>query len=143
MKTPFIISTLVLCVASLISTASADQVVTTPNGAWNGYPGQSVSYQAAVQQPINSDSSSNFKANGKAVIPVKFALFQGTGPFVFESIASDTDTDNDYSYLSFTPNAPVTFNDITELSALYAFTEGDCHGGALRWQVRTSPTEVL
>ena len=45
---------------------------------------------AAVQQPINADGSSNFKANGKAVIPVKFALSQGPGAFVFESIWSDT-----------------------------------------------------
>ena len=73
------------CVASLlVSTASAQ------NGTWSAYPGQSATYAAAVQQPINVDGSSNFKANGKAVIPVKFALFQGLGPFVFESICSDT-----------------------------------------------------
>ncbi len=55
--------------------------------------------EAAVQQPINADGSSNFKANGKAVIPVKFALSQGIGAFVFESICSDTSRPtNDYSY---------------------------------------------
>ena len=120
------------CVASLVSTASAQ------NGTWTAYPGQSTTYQVAVQQPINTDGTSKFKANGNAVIPVKFALSQGTGPFVFESIGTDPSTDNDYSYLSFTPNATVTFNDITELSAAYAFTTGNCHGGSLRWQVRTS-----
>jgi hypothetical protein len=77
------------------------------------------------------------------VIPVKFALSQGLGPFVFESIWSDAGTDNDYSFLSFAPTSTVTFNDITELSAAYAFTTGDCHGGSLRWQVRTSPTQAL
>ena len=105
------------CVASLVSTASAQ------NGTWAAYPGQSTTYQVAVQQPINADGSSKFKANGHAVIPVKFALSQGTGPFVFESIGSDN-PGVDYSYLSFTPNTPVTFNDITELSAVYAFTAG-------------------
>jgi len=130
-------------VASLVSTASADQVVTTPNGTWDAYPGQSATYSAAVQQPINADGSSNFKANGRAVIPVKFALSQGTGPFVFASIGSDTSADNDYSYLSFTPNATVTFNQITQLSAVYSFTQGNCGGGSLRWSVRVSPTQSV
>ena len=117
------------CVASLVSTASAQ------NGTWSAYPGQSTTYETAVQQPINADGTSKFKGNGNAVIPVKFALSQGTGPFVFESIGSDN-PGVDYSYLSFTVNPPVTFNDITELSAAYSFTEGNCHGGSLRWQVR-------
>ena len=149
-KTPLIRFTLeILGVASfaclVASTASADQVVTTPNGTWDAYPGQSATYQAAVQQPINADGSSNFKANGRAVIPVKFALSQGTGPLVFESMYNDNPgiTDNDFSYLSFTPNTPVTFNGITGLSAVYAFTLGNCHGGALRWSVRTSPTQSV
>ena len=127
-------------IASLpVSTASAQ------NGTWEAYPGQSATYTAAVQQPINADGSSNFKANGRAVIPVKFTLSQGLGAFVFESIYSDNPgvTDNDFSYLSFTPNTPVTFNDITSLSAVYAFTQGNCHGGALRWSVRTSPTQSV
>ena len=61
-----------------------------------------------------------------------------TGPFVFESIGSDTDADNDYSFASFTPSSPLLFSEITDLSAAYAFTLGDCHGGALRWSVRVS-----
>ena len=52
-------------------------------------------------------------------------------------------TDNDYSFLSFTPNSTVIFNQITQLSSEYAFTLGDCHGGSLRWQVRTSPTQAV
>jgi hypothetical protein len=126
----------------LISSAAASTTI-TPNGTWEAYPGQSASFGAAVQQPINADNSSNFKANGKTVIPVKFALSQGTGAFVFESIGSDASPDNDYSFVSFTPNATVTFNDITELSSMYAFTLGDCHGGSLRWQVRTSSTQAV
>ena len=125
------------CAASLVSTASAQ------NGTWTAYPGQSTLYQVAVQQPINADGTSKFKANGRAVIPVKFALSQGTGPFVFESIGSDNSTDNDYSVLSFTPSSTVMFNNITELSAVYAFTNGNCHGGSLRWSVRTSDGHAL
>jgi hypothetical protein len=143
MKKSVIISTLVLCTASLISTASADQVVTTPNGTWDAYPGQSATHQAAVQQPINADGSSNFKANGNAVIPIKFALSQGLGPFVFESIYSNTDTDDDFSFLSFAPNVAVTFSQITQLIASYTFTTGNCHGGALRWSVRTGTNQAV
>jgi hypothetical protein len=128
---------------ALVGTAAADTTTTTPNGTWVAYPGQAAIYQTSVQQPINADGSSNFKANGKAVIPIKFSLSQGLGPFAFESIGSDTNTDNDFSFLSFTPSTSVTFNDITQLSAVYAFTLGDCHGGSLRWSVRTSATQSL
>lgn len=127
-------------VASLMASTAWAQ-----NGTWTAYPGQSATYQAAIQQPINADGSSKFKANGNAVIPVKFALSQGTGAFVFESIYFDNpaNTANDFSFLSFTPSTPVTFNDITTLSAVYAFTLGNCHGGALRWSVRTSATQSV
>ncbi len=146
MKRYFSLIIAVLIVASLLVTpALADTTVTTPNGTWVAYPGQAANYQASVQQPINADGSSNFKANGKTVIPVKFALAQGLGQFVFESIFSDnpTNTDNDYSFLSFTPSSTVTFNQISRLSAVYAFTLGDCHGGSLRWSVRTSDTQAV
>ena len=125
-------------VASLMASMAWAQ-----NGTWEAYPGQSASYSAAVQQPINADGSSNFKANGRAVIPVKFALSQGLGAFVFESIGSDVPTANDYSFLSFAPSTTITFNDITELSAIYAFTQGNCHVGALRWSIRTSSTQSV
>ena len=144
MNRPLILTIAVLIVASLVVTpALADTIVTTPNGTWTAYPGQAAVYQTSVQQPINADATSNFKANGKAVIPVKFGLSQGLGAFVFESIYSDASPDTDYSFLSFTPSSTVTFNDITELSAIYAFTLGDCHGGSLRWSVRTSPTQSV
>jgi hypothetical protein len=77
------------------------------------------------------------------VIPVKFSLSQGLSPFVFESIGSDVSADNDYSFVSFSPANPLTFNGISTLKAAYAFTLGDCHGGALRWQVRTSPSQAV
>lgn len=145
MKTKIALVIVLVAALVILSTlsAAADTVVTTVNGTWDAYPGQQALSQTSVQPPINADGSSNFKANGKAVIPVKFALSQGTGPFVFESILSDTDAANDYSFLSFTPSAPVTFNEITELSSVYAFTTGNCHGGALRWSVRVSPTQSV
>jgi hypothetical protein len=144
---------------TLVGAAGGSTFYSATNGQWGAYPGQSTTFGAAVQQPINADGSSNFKANGKAVIPVKFALSQGTGAFVFESIYSDNtspndeggtcgtgsgaDHANDCAFLSFTPNTPVTFNQITELSSVYSFTLGNCHGGSLRWSVRTSPTQSV
>jgi hypothetical protein len=119
------------------SSAEAPGPLAALAGSWQLYPAQSTSYATSVQQPINTDGSSNFKANSKAVIPVKFALSAGTGLAVFQSIGGDGGTDNDYSYLSFTPSATLRFSEINTLSAVYAFTQGDCHGGSLRWQVRT------
>src|SRR4026209_471286 len=78
------------------STSSADTTVTTTNGTWTAHPGSASLNQTAVQQPINADGTSNFKSNGKAVIPVKFSLSQGTGPFVFESIFSDNNQTTPY-----------------------------------------------
>ena len=138
MKRSISLTIAVLIVASLVVTPALASTVVTSNGTWTAYPGQAAVYQASVQQPINMDGSSNFKANGKAVIPVKFALSEGLGEFVFESILSDVSADNDFSYVSFTPAAPVKFSEISELSAVYAFTEGNCHGGSLRWSVRRS-----
>jgi hypothetical protein len=109
-------------------------------GTWELYPPQANSYETAVQQPINTDGTSNFKFNGKSVVPVKFSLSKAKGPVVFQSIFSDSGDANDFSFLSFTPAAPVLFSELTDLSAVYDFTEGDCHGGALRWSVRVSPT---
>ena len=130
------LAVVVLLIVALPAAVSAATVVTTSNGTWTASPGQSTTYQASVQQPINTDGSSNFKANGKAVIPVKFGLASGTGAFVFESVFSDALTSNDFSYLSWRSAPPLTFADIVELSAMYAFTDGDCAGGSLRWTVR-------
>lgn len=115
--------------------AGASTVVTTANGTWTAYPGQSTTYQTTVQQPINADGSSNFKANGKAVIPVRFALSQGTGAFVFESYADADPATYAYSFLNFSPSTPTTLADITNLMAFYQFSVGDCHAGSLRWTV--------
>jgi hypothetical protein len=137
-----IVAAVALLIAALPGAVAAS-TVTTANGTWEAYPGQSSTSQTTVQQPINADGSSNFKANGKAVIPVKLSLATGTGPLVFESIGSDTSLDNDYSFVSFTPSGTITASQISGLSAQYAFTLGDCHGGALRWQIRTGASQAL
>jgi hypothetical protein len=103
-------------------------------GTWTHYPAQATVYESAVQQPINADGSSVFRSSGNNVIPVKFSLASGTGAFVFESMASS----ESYSWLKFTSSGPMTFADITTLSANYGFATGNCHGGALRWTVSTS-----
>jgi hypothetical protein len=123
--------------------AAADTTTTTANGTWTAHPGQTTNSQTSVQQPINADGSSNFKANGKGVIPVKFSLSQGLGAFVFESIYSNTTIDDDFSFLSFAPSATTTFAQVATLASNYAFTLGDCHGGSLRWQVRTAPAQAV
>ena len=125
--------------------ASASTTVTTPNGTWTAYPGQQTAYETSVQQPINTDGSSNFKANGKAVIPVKFGLSQGTGPFVFESIWSDnaTNTANDYSFLQFEPTLRPKLDEISQLIADYTYTQGTCQTGSLRWTVYLKDGAVI
>jgi hypothetical protein len=115
----------------------------SPAGTWELYPAQSSTYNTSVQQPINADGTSNFKSNGKAVIPIQFSLSTAPGPVSFQSILSDTDTENDYSFLSFTPASTLLFSDITNLTATYNFTQGDCHLGALRWSVRVSPSQSV
>jgi len=115
----------------------------TPAGTWVLFPAQTSTYATSVQQPINVDGTSNFKSNGKAVIPVKFSLSTALGPAIFQSIGSSISTDDDFSFASFTPSSTLLFSEITNLSAVYNFTEGDCHGGSLRWQVRTSATQAV
>jgi hypothetical protein len=148
---------LILLVAMALAVPVAASGATT--GSWSAYPGQSTIYQTQVQQPINADGSSVFSNDTKSVIPVKFALLSGLGPFAFESIYKDNtsaddgggtcgtgsgaDHANDCSFLSFTPAAATTFDQITNLVANYTFTLGDCHGGSLRWSVRTSPTQSV
>jgi hypothetical protein len=118
-------------------------VAATTEGTWTQYPTGATEYQAEVQQPINSANTSNWSSKSKGAIPVMFKLSSRVGPAAFESIGSDTSTANDYAFMSFAPTSPLTFNTIGRLSTDYAFTLGDCHGGSLRWSVRTSDTQAL
>lgn len=132
------VSLAMLSLALMVGMAFAQ----SPAGTWELYPPQGSTYTTQVQQPINADGTSNFKSTGKAVIPIKFTLTTAPGPVVFQSIG-DAEPSNDYSYLSFTPSSPLTFSQIATLSAVYTFTQGNCHGGSLRWSVRTSPTQSV
>lgn len=123
----------------LVSPAAAS----TTEGTWTQYPTGATEYQAEVQQPINTLNTSNWSSKSKGAIPVMFKLSSRIGAAAFESIGSDTNTANDYAYMSFAPTSLLTFNTITRLSTDYAFTLGDCHGGSLRWQVRTDPNRAL
>jgi hypothetical protein len=107
-------------------------------------------YQAEVQQPINTANTSNWNSKSKGAIPVMFKLSSRTGPAAFESIGSDGydgyapgNFANDFAFMSFTPSSPLLFNQITDLSTKYTFPTGDCHGGSLRWSIRTSPTQSV
>src|SRR4051794_24995154 len=106
-------------------------------GTWEQSPTGSTQYQASVQQPINTANTSNWSSKSKGGIPVMFKLQSGTSPAVFQSVWSDqnTNTDNDVAYMSFTPGGPMKLADLTDLSATYAFQQGDCAGGALRWSL--------
>lgn len=103
-------------------------------GTWTLYPPQVQTpiNQVTVQQPINSDGTSVWSAS-KGVVPVQFSLATGSsyGPVIFSSLFST----GSYSYLDFAPNPSLTFDQITSLIAVYTFTTGNCHGGALRWSV--------
>jgi hypothetical protein len=129
--------------AALLTGVIASPVSAATTGTWAQYPTGATEYQAEVQQPINSGNTSNWSSKSKGAIPVMFKLSSRVGPAAFESIGSDTNPDNDYAFVSFTPDPGITFNDITTLKTDYAFTLGDCHGGSLRWQVRTSPTQAV
>jgi hypothetical protein len=120
-------------------------VSASTDGTWEQYPTGATEYQAEVQQPINTMNTSNWSSKSKGGIPVMYKLSSRVGPAAFESIGSDANTANDYAYMSFTPAAtsPLTFNQITTLKTDYTFTLGDCHGGSLRWSVRTSPTQSV
>src|SRR6478672_5776047 len=126
-----------VCVVVAITVLAVPAWAQTPpaTGTWELYPPQTNAYATTVQQPINADGTSNFKANGKGVIPVQFKLSVVPGPVTFQSIGTDAGTNNDYSYLSFTPSpsSPLTFAQVTELRANYTFLQGNCHGGSLRW----------
>jgi hypothetical protein len=126
-----------LLVGLLVSPASA------ATGTWEQYPTGAASYFAEVQQPINSANTSNWSAKSKGGIPVMYKLFTGTGPAAFESIYSTVATEDDFAYVSFSPSAPLLFNDIETLKTDYSWVIGDCHGGSLRWSVRTSPTQSV
>jgi hypothetical protein len=125
-----------------------DQTFTTSSVVTQGF-----TYQSAVRPPINADGSSNWPAK-RGVIPLQFDLLaaptttttttktydspvwqslQSGWPYTFLQLCLQKDLHGP----GYCPDAPavpaLTFNDITNLSATYEFTAGDCHTGSLRW----------
>jgi hypothetical protein len=119
-------------------------------------------YQSAVRAPINVDGTSNWPAK-RGVIPVQFDLLAAPtttttttktyDPPVWESLQGGVPGAFYSATVSYAqiclvkdllgpgtcPDAPaspaLTFNDITNLSATYLFTTGDCQAGSLRWDI--------
>jgi len=137
MRRIFGVATLAVAALSIVLIGSASgSTVTTPNGTWTAYPGQvGTSYQAAIQQPIDSANTSNWPAKSKGGIPIMFKLSSGTGPFIFESYVDSDPATYAASFLDWASSTPLTFAQIGTLIANYDFTVGDCQGGSLRWTV--------
>jgi len=132
---------LISIAALMLPTGSVLAATTT--GTWAQYPTGATEYQAEVQQPINTGNTSNWSSRSKGAIPVMFKLSSRVGPAAFESIYSTATTDDDAAFMSFTPSPSITFNDVTVLKSDYQWTLGDCHGGSLRWSVRTSASQSV
>jgi hypothetical protein len=107
----------------------------TTAGTWTLYPPQATTTQLSIDQPINADGSSVWSA--KATVPVQYDVLTGYGPVQFESLlsAQGTNVYPQYSTLDFALSTPVTFDQITNLNAVYQFTTGTCYGGSMRWSV--------
>jgi hypothetical protein len=103
----------------------------TTSGTWTLYPPQATITQLSIDPPVNADGSSVWPV--KATIPIQYDVATGPGPVVFTSYKLGST----YSYLDFSPSPSVTFGQITNLSAVYTFTTGNCELGALRWSVTT------
>ena len=109
-------------------------------GTWSHSPPQTPVYTATVRPPIKANGTSVF--NDGSVIAVKFNLMTGPSAFRFDSVWSnnfpeegESILDDDFGALTFSPAGSLIFNDITNLTADYAFTMGNCQGGSLRWSV--------
>jgi hypothetical protein len=141
-----------LCGAGLLAVPTSAVGISPTTGTWYSYPAQVVhtsvsnttgtAYKSAVRAPINADGSSNWPGK-RGVIPVQFDLLAAPttvttttttyDPPVWQSLNGVADS---WSYAGLNLNPTLTFNDITNLSATYNFTTGDCFGGSLRWDVR-------
>jgi hypothetical protein len=141
-----------MVVAILCATAFPGRHVSaqSTSGMWTAFPSQTTVYSAIVRPPVKADGSSVFR-NGNA-IPLKFKLMTAPSAFTFDSVWSNNClnlppetpcnppggepvTNDDFSFLSFAPSAPLTFAQLTNLKANYEFTTGNCQGGSLRWSV--------
>jgi hypothetical protein len=110
---------------------SANLGAQTTTGTWQLYPPQTQnSTQLSIRPPVNSDGSSVWSV--KATIPIQYDVMIGYGPVLFESLQSG---DPAYSALTFSPASTTSLSQITNLSAEYTFTHGNCYGGTMRWSI--------
>jgi len=153
-----VVSLALLTVGALVALLLGGAAVASPTttGTWYFHPAQTFTsssvvthgstYQSAVRPPINADGSSNWPAK-RGVIPVQFDLLAAPtttttttktyDPPVWQSLQAD----GSVSYATFclvslcaSPGS-LTFSQITNLSADYLFTTGDCKSGSLRWTI--------
>jgi hypothetical protein len=126
--------------------ASRTSAQSSTAGTWTYFPSQTTIFTATVRPPIKADGSSVF--NNGTSIPAKFKLSTAPSAFKFESVWSNNciipdeecpggegQLDDDFASLSFAPTGSLTFDQITNLTANYEFTLGNCQGGSLRWSV--------
>ena len=132
-----------------------DQTFTTSSVVTHGF-----AYKSAVRPPINADGSSNWPAK-RGVIPVQFDLLAAPStttttittydPPVWQLLQGYSYPDpRSYTFVQlclkkdlygagWCPDAPVipvfSVSQITNLSADYLFTTGDCHASSLRWDI--------
>jgi hypothetical protein len=132
----------------MLMTANAASAGQLQQGSWTltAPGGQSTTYTAQIQQPINPDGTSVWPAK-RGVVPVQFKVDKTEkSGFVFESVCSDTATDTDASFVGYTPPAstpPMKVKDIRQLIASFDYTTGQSIGGSLRWSIRVSPTQSI
>jgi hypothetical protein len=107
--------------------------VTSANGSWSLNPAIATTYKTEVNAPIAADGSSTFSGK-RGVVPIQFSLLSAPGPIVFQSILNGDPTVA-CSTLTYTPNSALSFSGLTNLSAVYTFTQGNCHAGSLRWSI--------
>jgi len=118
--------------------ASTTTTTTTP-----GTP----AYKTAVRAPINADKSSNFPAK-RGVVPVQFDLLAApttttTTTTIYDPPVWKSLSDGSVTYAGLDLSPTLTFAQITNLSADYLFTTGDCFGGSLRWDIFLANGDVV
>jgi hypothetical protein len=109
-------------------------------GTWTPSMQPEVTTEINVISPLGKNKPLNCKRN---VIPVKFSVTNTTEELVLVSNTADTDTTNDFSTLSFDPESTLTVADLTNLTAVYDVTAGNCGGGSLRWEIDTTAGNVF
>jgi hypothetical protein len=118
------------------------QTSTTTTSTVAGTP----QYSAAVRAPINADGTSNWPAK-RGVIPVQFDLYAApttttTTTTTYDPPVWKSLSDGSVSYAGLNLSPTLTLSQITNLSADYLFTTGDCYGGSLRWTLYTNDGQL-